>query len=258
MTDRVVTFDVDDAPKIEIAIAAGDVVIQTGRPGQVKVVLSGKSETVDNAVIDTTSDSLSIRGQTDGSRRRLFGRKMDVTVSSPDAASVSVHSGTGDTRVRISAISVDVDSASGDVHIEGDVQDARVKIASGDVYVSHASRELTVGAASGDIRIGNAVDATLKSASGSIILGRVDGFASVKSASGDIRVRDFRGPDLDISTMSGDVVVGLTPGRTVKASVKTLSGDFRNKIKPADGAKTGTMALSISSFSGDVTLTSTK
>ncbi|MEN8238039.1 MAG: DUF4097 family beta strand repeat-containing protein [Actinomycetota bacterium] len=258
MTDRVVTFDVEDAPRIEVGIPAGDVVIRSGRPGQVKVVLSGSSETVDGAAVDTTSDSLSIRGSSQKPRRRLFGRRMDVVVSTPDAASITVQVGSGDTRIRVAARSVDIDSARGDIRIEKDVQDVRVKIASGDVYVSQVDRELTVGSASGDIRVEKAMDATVKTASGDIVLGRIDGFGQVKSASGDIRVRDFRGPDLDISTMSGDVVVGLAPGRTVKTSIKTLSGDFRNKIEPSADDKTGTMALNISSFSGDVTLTSTK
>ena len=102
------------------------------------------------------------------------------------------------------------------------------------------------------------MDVTIKSASGDVVMGRVDGLGRIRTASGDVKVRNYQGIDLDISTMSGDVFVGLAAGRTVGASIKTLSGDFRNKIKPANGVRTGAMALSISSFSGDVTLTSVK
>ena len=58
--------------------------------------------------------------------------------------------------------------------------------------------------------------------------------------------------------MSGDCAIGLIPGVVVKAQIKTMSGDFRNRIKPSAGEKTGTMNLAVTSFSGDVVLKSAK
>ena len=55
-----------------------------------------------------------------------------------------------------------------------------------------------------------------------------------------------------------DVFVGLASGRTVKAGIKTLSGEYATKTNEVPGDNAETMALSISSFSGDVTLTSVK
>ena len=131
-------------------------------------------------------------------------------------------------------------------------------VASGDINVIRCDRELNANSASGDIRVDHVGEATIKTASGDVVVGRIDGFAHLRTASGDVKVRDFRGSDLDVSTMAGDVFVGLAPGRIVTTSIKTLSGDFRNKIKPTTGDRTGTIALTISSFSGDVTLTSAK
>ena len=82
--------------------------------------------------------------------------------------------------------------------------------------------------------------------------------ARIKSATGDVRVRKFGGSDLEIKTMSGDVIVGLVSGMVVNAAIKTLSGDLRNRIKSAAGAKTGRMNLTITSFAGDVILKSAK
>ncbi|MFC2153341.1 hypothetical protein ACFLQ7_01755, partial [Actinomycetota bacterium] len=70
--------------------------------------------------------------------------------------------------------------------------------------------------------------------------------------------RRFAGNDLEIKTMSGDVGIGLVPGMVVKAAVKTLSGDFRNRIEPTPGPRVGSMSLTVDSFSGDVTLSSAK
>jgi DUF4097 and DUF4098 domain-containing protein YvlB len=258
MTDRVVNFDVDGPPRIEVSLAAGDVVVTSGQPGRVTVELSGNPETVEGAAIDATADLVSVRSTSQKRNRRLFSKRMDVTVRAPDGASLVVGLGSGDIRIRIAAQDVDVSSGRGDIRIENPARDVRVKVASGDVHVASVERELITSSASGDIRADRAMDATVKTASGSVILGRIDGFAHVKTASGDVRVRDFRGPDLEISTMSGDVIAGLAPGRTVTATIKTLSGDLRNKIQPADGGKTGSMMLNITSFSGDVTLTAAK
>jgi hypothetical protein len=58
--------------------------------------------------------------------------------------------------------------------------------------------------------------------------------------------------------MSGDCTIGLGPGMVVKTAIKTLSGDFRNRIKPSHGDRTGSMNLTVTSFAGDVTLKSAK
>ena len=257
MTDRVVKFDVDGPPTIDVSIAAGNVIVRPGEAGQVKVILSGDEELVESASVDVTPDSVTVRSMSKKRSRRFFSRAMDVTISAPPGVRVRIGIGSGDVRIRVDAEDVEVSSSRCDVRIDRVTKDARIKVASGDVNVTRCDREFNASSASGDIRVDHVGDATIKTASGDVVMGRVEGLAEVRTASGDVKVRDFRGSDLDVSTMSGDVFVGLASGRTVKATIKTLSGDFRNKIKPA-GDRTGTMSLSISSFSGDVTLTSAK
>jgi len=58
--------------------------------------------------------------------------------------------------------------------------------------------------------------------------------------------------------MSGDAHVAIVPGMVVNAAIKTMSGDFRNRIKPSTGERLGSMNLTITSFSGDVILRSAK
>jgi DUF4097 and DUF4098 domain-containing protein YvlB len=258
MTDRVVKFDVDGPPTIDISIAAGNVIVRPGNDGQVKVTLSGAVEIVESASIDVAPGSVTVRATSEKRSRRFFSKAMDVAVNTPPGVRVRVAIGSGDVRIRVDAEDVDVSASRGDIRIDRVTRDARVKVASGDVNVTRCEREFNGSSASGDIRVDHVGDVSVKTASGDVVLGRVEGLAQIRSASGDVRVKDFRGSDLDVSTMSGDIAVGLAPGRTVKTSIKTLSGDLRNKIKPTTGDRTGTMALSISSFSGDVTLTSAK
>jgi len=258
MTDRVVKFDVDGAPTIDVSIAAGNVIVRSGTEGKVKVTLSGASEMVEGASVDITPDSVTIRSPRQERGRRFSSKAMDVAINVPDGVRVRVRIGSGDVRIRVDAEDVDISSGKGDVRIDKVTGYARIKVASGDINVTRCDGEFNAKSASGDIRVDHVRGATVKTASGDVVIGQADDIAQVRSASGNVKVRDFRGSDLDISTMSGNVFVGLASGRTVEASIKTLSGDFRNKVKPGAGERTGTMALNVSSFSGDITLTSAK
>jgi DUF4097 and DUF4098 domain-containing protein YvlB len=258
MTERVVKADVADRPVIDVSISSGNVIVKPGDSGKVKVILSGSSETVESASIDVTRDSVTIRSTSHRRGRRFFSRPLDVSIVAPVGVNVRVGIGSGDVRIRVDAQDVDVSSGSGDIRIDTVTRDLRAKAASGDITVARSEREANVVSASGDIRIDHVGDVSAKSASGNVTFGTATGVANIRTASGTVKVRDFRGAELNVSTMSGDVSVGLAPGRTVAASIKTLSGDFRNKVRPTSGDRSGTMALSISSFSGNVTLSSAK
>lgn len=254
MTDRVEEHDVAGAPSIDISTMSGDVILKTTNDHRVRIVLSGSSETVDNARIDVTGDSILVRQGTDEPRRRFFGRRMDIAVWMPPGGIARISSTAGDIRIRVPLTELDVQSGSGDVRVEDPVGEVRVKVASGDVTVAHAERDAAVSTSNGDIRIGHATDAAVSTASGTITLLEVQGSAQVKTASGDVRVRDFHGSDLEVKTMSGDVGVGLASGMVVDASIKTLSGTIRNKIVPTKGERAGRMRLVVHTFSGDITL----
>ena len=94
----------------------------------------------------------------------------------------------------------------------------------------------------------------VKTASGSVGLGTVTKSASVKSASGDVKLQEFSGSDLDITTMSGDVTIGLVPGLEIDARITAVSGEFENRIDPSGVEPVGVTRLAVKSFSGDVSL----
>jgi len=133
-----------------------------------------------------------------------------------------------------------------------------VKIASGDVSVGHVRRDLAVSTANGNIDVGYVTDAVVNAASGTITVGVVEGVTHLKTARGDVRVRDFREGDLEIETMSGDVSVGLAPGRLVEADLRALSGTVWNKIEPTDGERKDSMSLSVHTYTGNIMLTRAK
>ena len=106
-----------------------------------------------------------------------------------------------------------------------------MKIGTGDVRAGDLGGTAKISCAAGDVRVDSANEITVATAAGDLHLGDVSETARIKSATGDIRIRKFAGTDLEIKTMSGDVSIGLIPGMVVNAAVKTMSGDFRNRIK---------------------------
>jgi DUF4097 and DUF4098 domain-containing protein YvlB len=256
VSDRVETYDVTGVPSIEIAAQSGDIVIRASSEPKVKIVLTGNADAVDLAQIDASPDSISIRAQ--HTKGRFFNKRVDMVVTAPPGGYLKVDLASGQVRVRLPLAEVAVTTASGDIRIDETVGTARIKVASGDVSLSEVVTDADVTSANGDIKIPIAGDVMVSTASGDVRIGEVARTISVKSASGDVSVKTFGGTDLDITTMSGDIGIGLEPGLHVEASVKTLSGDFRNRIKPTEGDRSGSMSLRVKSFTGNVTLRSAK
>jgi DUF4097 and DUF4098 domain-containing protein YvlB len=252
MSDRMHTFEVSDAPRIDVRIRSGDVTIQPSDGKTVTVTLTGNAETVELTSVDATNDSVSVRSGSQ--RQRWFSRSMDVLITAPPGGSVRINLGTGDVVVRIPLVSLDVSAGAGDVQVDEEVAEIRVKVASGDITIHEKVRDASFVSASGDIRVQEVGDIVVNTASGSIDLGAVTSTARIKSASGDLKLHEFSGSDLNVTTMSGDSTIGIAPGMTIDAKITAMSGEFRNRIKPSKIDKTHRMSLTAKSFSGDVTL----
>lgn len=254
MSRRKHTFEVDGPPRIDVRIRSGDITLKASDDGAVTVRLSGDTETVELTSVDATHDSVSVRSGPQ--KQKWLSKSMDVSIAAPVGGVVRLNLGAGDVLVRIPLVSLDVNVGSGDVRIDESVNEIRLKLASGDVSVREKTAEASIVSASGDIRVNDVDEISVSTASGSVILGAVAGTARIKSASGDLKIHDFSGPELVIKTMSGDVTVGLAPGRRIEAKISAVSGELRNRIKPSGTDPTGRMSLIVKSFSGDVTLRS--
>src|SRR2546423_427356 len=144
-------------------------------------------EAAEQTVVEMRGDTLHVEAPDHGWRLRRSGR-LRVDVRLPE-----------DSRVVIKL-------AGADASCEGRFGDTRIDSASGDVTVDHVAGSLT-----------------LRSASGNLRAARVDGPASTQTASGDV-VIGYTGTDLSVDTASGDVTVEQAAG-SVRA--RTASGDLR-------------------------------
>jgi DUF4097 and DUF4098 domain-containing protein YvlB len=254
MRDRIETYDVTGVPSLEIVGQVGDIVIRRSDEPRVTIALNGNAEAVDLTQIDASPESISIRSNR--TKGRFLSKRVDVVVSVPPGGYLRVDVASGQVRSRVPLAEAVITTASGDIRLDETVGAAKIKVASGNVILSEVIGEAEVTSANGDIKIPSAGDIIVRTASGDVRIGEADRTISVKSASGDVSVKRFGGTDAVVTTMSGDVRIGLAPGLDIRASIKTLSGDFRNRCKPSGGERSGTMSLKVKSFTGDVTLRS--
>jgi DUF4097 and DUF4098 domain-containing protein YvlB len=252
MSERIETFDVEESPSFDLATNAGDIVVKEWDEPRVRIVLSGDTDLVDGATIDVTTDLITVHSR--DTRKRLFGKRVHITVTTPGGGSVRARVGAGAVRIRAAMQEISIDSGAGDIRVDENVGDVKVRVGSGDVSLPEVAGDADIQSANGDVRVRSVDTVRVSTAAGDVRLENVERSARVKSASGDITIQRFAGNDLDVRTMSGDVRIGLIPNLEVKASIKTLSGDFRNRITPSPGDRIGSATLSVSSFSGDVTL----
>jgi DUF4097 and DUF4098 domain-containing protein YvlB len=257
MSDRIDTYEITGDAHLVAEIHSGDIRLKEGDRGRVTVQISGSGEALDNIVVDATSDTVTVRST--AKRKRWFvGGSIDMVVTLPAGAHVALNLGAGDIQVGLATTELEINLGSGDVRADDVARSTDIKVGSGDVRCAKLNGTTRISSASGDVRLDSAAELTVSTAAGDMHVGEVTESAHLKSATGNVRVAKFSGTDLEIKTMSGDAHVAIIPGMVVNAAIKTMSGDLRNRIKASSGPRIGTMNLAITSFTGDVVLTTAK
>lgn len=174
-------------------------------------------------------------------RGSLLGRDPEVLVDVrvPHGSALAFTTASADVSARGRLGDVRGKTASGDVAI-GDAGAVSVETASGDVRVDAARGPATLRAASGDVSVGHAagrLDASV--VSGGLRVGAAAEGGSVQAVSGDIEVRAVTAGDLEVRSVSGDVVVGVAPGSRVHVDVTTVSGDLDSDVVLTDAPAAG-------------------
>ena len=251
MSRRVERFEISGTPRIFLRLPAGAARVVAGEEAVVEVRMSGREATLERFLVEERGGRIVIEPE-GGRIGRWAG--VDVELRLGTGADVHTRLTSGDVSVNTEIATLVVESGSGDVAVGAVSGDVKIKTASGDIKVGSVGGRLDVAAASGDVRVGSSQDVVVKTASGDIDIGEVAGSMVAHSASGDIEVERFTGDLFQAKTLSGDVRLGLTAGRSFAVEFQSLSGDIRTRY-PVDsgGPGTGTTArLAVTTMSGDI------
>jgi len=239
--------------QLDIDVKAAAVTLDRGPAGRVTVQVDTKHP--DDWLVTQNGDSIIVRDEPSGWRRRNGSARVRVTV--PDGAGAAITTASGDVTVLVATGRTSISTASGDVRV-GVAASLAVKTASGDITVDRVAGDVSLKSASGDLSAA-AVGGELESstASGDVRVETVTGDARISTASGDVRIARFEGAAFVVNTVSGDISVGIPSGRSVDLDVKTLSGDVILPDRRSGGstaAPTGRVAIRVKSVSGDFRL----
>ena len=193
-----------------------------------------------------------------GRRVHLRGdASLDLTVGLPEGSSVAVSTASADVSCTGEIGSLEGHTASGDVTADR-VGDVDLSTASGDVRLREVARETVLQTASGDAVIQRAGgDVRAKTASGDLIIGHAAHSVQAQVASGDVVIDSVATGTADVSSVSGDVSVGVAPGIGVYLDLSSVSGRVRSELDAdeQEGSVEPGLTLRCKTVSGDIKIT---
>jgi DUF4097 and DUF4098 domain-containing protein YvlB len=246
-------FTVGSGPALNIKIQAGRVDVAEGRPGAITIEVNTRDP--DSIEIVQTGDTIYVSDNRSGWVVRGTVR---ITATVPARTDLEVGSASADVHADVELGSFICRTASGDVSFRS-VDSLEVKTASGAVRGDRVDGDVRVNSASGDVwieRIGGRMTAAL--ASGDVRSEDVGGDLRANSASGDLRIGRFRGDEVTMKSVSGDLVIGFPKGIRLDADVNTLSGHVHlptpSSPEPQESLETPKrrVRLSAKTVSGDI------
>jgi len=251
------TFSADGPLTVDVSTGAGDLEILPASPGEAVVELRGGPEA--DYVVELHGSSLSVLPPLKSSGRRRFART-DVKLYVPEHSTVDGRTASGDVAVLAPTAILTVTTASGDVRVSEDVrQDLQVKTASGDVRSHTVGGHMSVTAASGDVSVADVGgDLSFNTASGDLRAGSVSGSVEVRTVSGDAAIDALYGGSVRMRSVSGELRIGIPPGRIVDLEMDTMSGTVVNRIAKTarNDSSRSPLAISLKTVSGDLILNS--
>ncbi len=155
-----------------------------------------------------------------------------VTVSAPPGSRLAARAGSGDVTVTGSAGWTAVRTGSGDVRVTAVNGEADITTGSGDVELGPISGRARIRTGSGTVALARAGGPTeIKASSGEVTVGEVDADLGVRTGSGEVRVADARSGQLDLTTGSGGLRIGVHPGVGAELDLSSGSGKASSDLE---------------------------
>lgn len=258
------TFPTPEPPRLRVRVPSGEVRIEPAHVEETTVTLEplrdddATREAIERATVEQRGGEILVEIEKGGGWG-FFSRsaKVGVHVRCPLESSLDCNTASADVVATGLLGDVQVKTASGDVLL-AHVGTLNVTSASGDVRVEELQGEGRVNTVSGDAQIGGVRgELAANTVSGDLDLGDVDHDVTVQSVSGDQHLRSLRAGDAKLTSVSGDVAVGVLAGTRLFIDASSTSGDVRSDLEVSDEPKTGDgpeARLRVKTVSGDIAL----
>jgi hypothetical protein len=275
------SFETAGHVRLEIDNESGTVDVTTGDATTTEVELTADPdayELVERAIVECrpAADGHLVRVKVPKQHKLLRrSEPVRIVVTVPHGTDISTSTASADVDATGIFGRVDVETASGDVTVDeggavrmrtasgelslGSAVTADLRSVSGAVVVGRVAGEARINGTSASLRLGEAGShVTVETVSGGIEVDLARGGVSSKTVSGDVALRCVTQGDVVLSSVSGDAVVGIPPGRALEVDAKALSGRLRSDVD-LDGTPAGAPAdpgarvrLRSNSVSGDL------
>ncbi|HUJ32088.1 MAG TPA: DUF4097 family beta strand repeat-containing protein [Candidatus Acidoferrum sp.] len=228
------TLKIDGPVQLEVTTGSGDVHIQAGAAGEVRIhgdirahgwspegAQAKLKEVETNPPISQDHNLVRIGGV----GLRTGNISIDYTIVVP--ANTQLHSVAGSGDVQVSGIQgpASFTSGSGNVSASGIGSDVQALAGSGDIQLSDIQGQAQVTTGSGDIEVRNAKGAArLHTGSGDVKVSQPDDNVVAATGSGSVTV-DGAHADLRVQTGSGEVSIDGNPGESNYWDLHASSGD---------------------------------
>jgi hypothetical protein len=242
-------FGVGEAPALDVRVSAGRLDLAPSTDGKVTVDISGSG--AEFILVEHAGDTVTIREE----RHLWGGRSVNIRAAVPAGTNLEAAVASLDVVARVDLGRVSGRTASGDFDL-GRVSALEVRTASGNVKIDTCEGRCEISSASGDLRLHHADgDVVVATASGDISVERILGRLETKTASGDISVRCCAGDQVEATSLSGDISLGIPEGTRVEAEIDSLSGDVNlPSRRPPSGEARKQMRVRAKTVSGDIDL----
>ncbi|OLT44860.1 hypothetical protein BJF85_19465 [Saccharomonospora sp. CUA-673] len=173
---------------------------------------------------------------------------------------VTVHAPTGSSvRVRAAAGPVTVDGTAGDAELSTGSGGVTVSAAEGAVTIRAGGGDVTAGALRGGVQLRSKGDvdialvggpSAVTTSAGDVRLGEVAGDTLIRTSNGDVTLSDAAAGEIDATTGSGTIRVGVRSGVAAEIDLSSGSGRAISELDVADMAPDRDVPLSVRARTG--------
>jgi len=221
--------------------------------------VAATAELAKAAVEETRVELVGQRLVIEGTKRRLRMVPLAVIVRAPSGSQVNLHSGSADVTVTGAAGRCDVETGSGDIALDRADGYAAIATGSGTLRLGPMLGGLKARSGSGEIEVSSVGGpTTVSTGSGDVWFGAVQDDVTAKTGSGDLTIADGACGDIDLTTGSGEIRVGVRAGTAAMIDLASGAGQARSELDVHDSPTAGAPKLRLRgrTSSGNAVVTS--